>query len=95
MSELEEVVLTVDEFEAVRLGDLEGMYHADAATRMGVSRQTFGRIIGAARQKIAEALVVGKVLRIEGGSFQVPGRRFRKGECESASVKTQGCANTD
>ena len=89
MSELEEVVLTVDEFEAVRLGDLEGMYHAEAAARMGVSRQTFGRIIGVARRKIAEALVVGKALRIEGGSFQGPGRRLGGRGCEVSDVETE------
>jgi uncharacterized protein len=63
--ELEEVSLTIDELEAVRLADLEGRYHEDAAAEMKVSRATFGRIVKDARHKIAEALIQGKALRIE------------------------------
>ena len=64
---MEEVRLSADELEALRLGDLEGLYHEEAAGKMGVSRQTFGRIIEGARRKVAGALVDGKALRIEGG----------------------------
>jgi len=64
---IDKVVLTLDEYEALRLADLEGLYQEQAALRMGVSRPTFGRIVKAARHKVAEALVTGKVLRIEGG----------------------------
>jgi len=65
--------MTLDEFEAVRLADREGMYHEQAAEHMGVSRPTFSRILESARQRIAEALVLGKVLRIEGGAvYDVP-----------------------
>lgn len=64
-----EVVLTVDELEAVRLADLRGLYQEDAAARMGISRQTFGRIVQEARKKIAESLVEGKALRIRGGDY--------------------------
>jgi predicted DNA-binding protein (UPF0251 family) len=71
LSALEEVVLTVDEFEAIRLTDLEGLYQADAAEKMSVSRQTLGRILESAHKKIADALVHGKALRIEGGSIEV------------------------
>ncbi len=70
-SMLEEVALTLDEFEAVRLADLEGLYQEEAAARMRISRQTFGRIIESARGKIADALVNGKALRIEGGNVSV------------------------
>jgi len=52
----------VDEFEAIRLADLEGLYQEPAAEKMSVSRQTFGRIIESAHQKVAEALVRGKAL---------------------------------
>lgn len=65
--ELPEIDLTLDEFEALRLADYEGLYQEAAALRMGVSRQTFGRIVEAARRKIADALVNGKALRVEGG----------------------------
>lgn len=62
---LEEVSLSIDELEAIRLADLEGLYHEEAAERMKVSRQTFGRILGEARRKLAEAVVLGKALKIE------------------------------
>ena len=71
LSALEQIVLTVDEVEAIRLADMEGMYQADAAEEMGVSRQTFGRIVESAHKKIAEALVRGKALKIEGGQFRM------------------------
>ena len=75
VSELEEIVLTVDELEAVRLADLEGLYHEEAAARMNVSRATFGRIVAAARRKVADALVHGRALRIEGGVVEMSGLR--------------------
>jgi uncharacterized protein len=68
--ELEEVIMTLDEFEAVRLADLNGLYQEQAATQMSVSRATFSRIIDSAHKKIAEVLVGGKALRIEGGPIQ-------------------------
>lgn len=64
---LDEVVITLDELESVRLADFEGLYQERAAELMGVSRPTFGRIVESARRKIADALVHGKVLRIAGG----------------------------
>jgi predicted DNA-binding protein (UPF0251 family) len=73
--ELSEVVMTLDEFEAIRLADLDGLYQEQAAEQMKVSRTTFSRIVDAARRKIADALVHGKALRIEGGPVQVTGRR--------------------
>lgn len=65
--ELEEIILTLDELETLRLADLEGCYQEEAARRMGISRQTFGNIVAAARRKVADALVNGKALRIGGG----------------------------
>jgi predicted DNA-binding protein (UPF0251 family) len=83
LSVLEEVILTVDEFEAIRLADLEGLYQEQAAGKMDVSRQTFGRIIESAHQKVAEALVKGKALKIEGGEFEMPEmRKFRCHDCQ-------------
>ncbi|GAB4239744.1 MAG: hypothetical protein Kow00109_14610 [Acidobacteriota bacterium] len=67
LRDLETVRLGLDELEALRLADLEGYYQEDAARQMGVSRPTFARIIAAARAKVAEALVEGKALAIEGG----------------------------
>ena len=76
---LVEIVLTVDEFEALRLADYEGLYQKQAAERMGISRPTFGRIVEAARRKVAWALVEGGVLRIEGGVVAMP--RIRSFTC--------------
>ncbi len=70
-SAAEEVLLTFDEAEALRLADLEGLYQQAAAQRMGVSRQTFGRIVESARRKSADALLNGKKLRIAGGVVSV------------------------
>jgi len=64
MTELEEIELTLDEVEALRLADLEALYQADAAAQMGISRQTFGNIIARAHRKVAEAILGGKALRI-------------------------------
>ena len=71
LSVLEEVILTVDEFEALRLTDLEGLYQAQAAEKMSVSRQTLGRILESAHRKIADSLVNGKALLIEGGVVEI------------------------
>lgn len=69
MLELDEVQLTLDAYEAVRLSDLEGMSHEEAGRAMGVSRATFGRIILKARKAIANAIVNGKAINIEGGTY--------------------------
>jgi predicted DNA-binding protein (UPF0251 family) len=85
LSLLEDVVLTVDEFEAIRLADLENLYQEQAAEKMNVSRQTFGRIIDSAHKKVAEALVQGKALKIEGGEFEVTKmRKFKCYDCQHA-----------
>ena len=65
--DLEEIVLNLDEFEAIRLADYEQLYQEEAAVKMNISRQTFGRIIEAAHKKIADVLLNGKALKIEGG----------------------------
>jgi uncharacterized protein len=64
---LEEVSLTLDELEAVRLADFDGLYQEDAAKKMNISRQTFGNIIARAHKKIADVLLHAKALKIEGG----------------------------
>jgi uncharacterized protein len=72
-SSLEAVLLTLDEYEAIRLADLEGLYQEQAASRMNVSRQTFGRIVEAAHRKLADVIVNGKALRIAGGPVSLAG----------------------
>jgi uncharacterized protein len=91
LSMLETVILTVDEFEAVRLADLEGLYQEQAAEKMKVSRQTFGRIIESAHRKIAEALVKGRALKIEGGEFEMASmRKFRCSDCRHSWALPHG-----
>ena len=74
------IVLSVDEFEAIRLVDHEGLDHEGAASLMGVSRPTLSRIVDRARSKVAECLVKGQVLMIEGGNV-VMEERSRCGSC--------------
>lgn len=71
MSALETVVLTRDECEALRLADMLGLYHEEAAQRMEISRQTFGRIIESARRKLVTAIVEGKAFQISGGEVRM------------------------
>ena len=85
LSQLEEQVIEIDELEALRLADANGEYHAQAAAKMNVSRQTFGRIVASARRKVADALVNGKALRITGSAWAVNAKReFRCNECGHA-----------
>jgi len=77
LSSLQEVRLSVEEAEAIRLKDMEGLEQEDCAQKMNVSRTTFSRVLASARQKIAEALLSGKAIRIEGGNFEMASRRFR------------------
>ena len=74
---LEEVCLSVEEAEAIRLKDLEGLEQEGCAQRMSISRTTFARVLNSARQKMADALLNGKAIRIEGGNFQMAPQRFR------------------
>ena len=73
---LGEVVLRIEEVEAMRLKDLEGMEQEEAAERMNISRPTFQRVLASARQKVADALLNGKAIRIEGGNFEMAWHRF-------------------
>lgn len=84
MVDLEEVRLTIDEREAVRLADLRGMSHEEAGRYMGVSRATFGRIIQKARKVIADALINGKAIDIGGGNYKLAGdkRIFVCNDCD-------------
>jgi predicted DNA-binding protein (UPF0251 family) len=104
--DLEEVCLTVDEREAVRLADLLDMSHEDAGSHMGVSRATFGRIVQNARKTIADAIINGKAVRVEGGNYKIVSRRriFRCRACNyeweeqfgtGPPEKCAGCGSDD
>jgi predicted DNA-binding protein (UPF0251 family) len=82
LRELEEERLSVEELEALKLADIEGLYQEDAAERMEVSRPTFQRVLKSARGKVARCLVEGKALGIEGGNY-VLGGKGRTFECLS------------
>jgi predicted DNA-binding protein (UPF0251 family) len=79
LRDLEEVGLSIEEVEAIRLKDLEGLDQEQGAEKMNVSRPTFQRILSSARQKIADAILNGKAMRIEGGNYEMAPRRFKCG----------------
>jgi len=83
---LKQIVLTLDEFEAFRLADQLGLSHADAAEEMKISRSTFSRLIAKARKKIAEFIIQGRLLTIEGGSVHF---RFNIIQCQDCNLMFQ------
>ena len=87
---LEQVTLSLEELEAMRLADYEGLYQEDAAQEMNVSRQTFGRVLQEAHRKVAEALSFGKALMIEGGDFVMVRRDFECLACGYRWMVAQG-----
>ena len=86
LRELEEERLSVEELEALKLADIEGLYQEDAAERMEVSRPTFQRVLKSARGKVARCLVEGKALGIEGGNYVLAGegKTFECLSCENS-----------
>ena len=79
MSSLKENTITIGEFEAIRLNDLLEIEQGKAAEKMGISQPTFHRLVSGARKKVADAIVNGKAIRIEGGNFELIGRRRHHG----------------
>lgn len=77
-----DIFMSVEELESIRLSDFEHLDQETAANLMKVSRHTYGRILANARSILAEAVVTGKALKIEGGSYEfrgMGGRRRRRG----------------
>ena len=68
--EPDEAVLSLDEYEAVRLKDLEGLDQTECAAQMEISQPTFHRLVVSARRKIADALTHGKTIKIQGGNYR-------------------------
>lgn len=100
--ELEQLPLAVDELEAIRLVDLEGLSHEQAAAVMGISRQTVGRVLERGRAKVAEALVDGKAILIGGGQYRVEPRQLCCASCgevwtgdPDASLSCPACGSVD
>ena len=92
---LEEASLSLDELEAMRLGDLEGMYQEEAAKKMNISRQTFGNIITSARKKVTDALVNAKALKIKGGVVKMMERHFVCYGCKKEWTLPHGSGRPD
>ena len=88
LSDLNEIYLSIEGYEALRLADHQNMTHDLAAGQMQVSRQTFGRILAQARQTVAKALVGGLALRIRGGNYTLAGDA-------DAARKMSTCQETD
>lgn len=86
----DEVVLSIEEVESIRLSDFLEMEQDDAARSMNVSRGTFQRIVGSARKKTADAIVNGKTIRIDGGNYELlPGNPVcRRHNC---NCRRKGC----
>ena len=78
---LETVVLELDEYEAIRLADYEGLEHEQSAEAMGISRSTFTRLVERARKKMASMLIDGLKLTINGGSIHFKENLYRCVEC--------------
>lgn len=69
--DLEEINLTIDEYEAIRLKDLEGLDQEECAKKMHISQPTFHRLIYSARKKISDCIVNGKALLVKGGNVEL------------------------
>jgi len=86
----DEVVLSIEEVEAIRLSDFMGLDQDTAAESMGISRGTFQRIINEVRWKLADALVQGKIIRIKGGNYKMASRKIC---CKTEEIVREKCSN--
>ena len=91
-----EIVMGIDEYEVVRLLDYEGMTQEECARQLDVARSTVANIYDNARKKLADVLVNGKYLRLEGGNYRLCdenencGKRgCRRGCCHRGQKKSQ------
>jgi len=73
MTMLEELILNIDELEALRLKDIEKLEQNECAERMKIAQSTFQRVLVSAREKVARSIVEGKALRIQGGPYTLEG----------------------
>ena len=92
---LNDVALTLDEYEALRLADYDGLDHTEAAKLMSISRPTFTRLISRARRKVSELIVDGSALRIEGGAVHFSENLIHCLDCDArfASPISKSCMN--
>ena len=71
LRDLKEIVLTVEELEALKLKDSKNLSEIESAKKMGISQPTFNRLISSAHKKVADALSTGAAIKIEGGRYEV------------------------
>ncbi len=90
---VQEILIGHDEVEAMRLKNLLGFPQEEAANQMGVSQPTFHRLINAAHQKITDAIINGKALRIEGGNITV--HEETAGPCHWRKNWGRGCSSAE
>ncbi len=90
-----DINISIEGMEAIRLSDFEGLDQETASKLMEVSRQTYGRILSEARKIIAEAIITGKILRVEGGNyeFRCPHKRRQRRKCCQRIQESNGQEN--
>jgi hypothetical protein len=74
LSELDEVNITIDELESLRLSYIEKLKQSEAALRMDVHQSTFQRTLQRTLEKLSDALINGKSIKVEGGNYTMPGK---------------------
>ena len=92
---LEKVYLSIDEYECIRLTDYKGLPHEECAGLMGISRPVFTRLVESARRKIAEAIIEGKELMIEGGNVVYGRKHSRCPKCSGGRMNGNVPPNCD
>jgi uncharacterized protein len=80
LDKLEEIILTLEEIEALNLKDRQGLDQKKGSVEMGISRSTFQRLLKSARKKVAAAIVEGKALKFEGGNY-IPDKNIIRTRC--------------
>lgn len=93
--ELESVVMSIEEYEALRLADYENLTHEEAAKKMNISRPTFTRLYDKARKNVAKAFVEGKAILIRGGTFLAGEYWYRCNICHETIVSGTPEENCD
>jgi predicted DNA-binding protein (UPF0251 family) len=84
----DEMALNMDEFEAIRLADLMAKNQREAAKSMRISQQTFSRILKKAHRVLADALVNGKIIKIQGGSYVISTKENKAAQTAAAAIRT-------
>ncbi len=74
LNQLKEVELTIDELETLRLSNIQKLSQQDAAEKMDIHQSTFQRTLARANEKVSDALVNGKAIKIKGGDYTMPGK---------------------